>query len=243
MTRRSIFTLTALIACAAAASAQDTGAARTIVVTGEALIMVPPDEVVVTLGIETFNSSLQKAQELSTAAGKKVLDAVRALGVSESSIKTDDLTVWIQYVNGDHPSRGIEGYTLRRMYVVTLKDAQKVAALVNAALMNGANLLYGIDYRTTELRKYRDAARIAAVRAAREKATALTAELGCRIGKPQNISEVSLGYYGYRGNLPTQNAMSSVEGNAVSDDQDVGVVPVGQIGIRATVQVIFDIVT
>jgi uncharacterized protein YggE len=243
MSRKSLAIVLAFIASAAAAFTQAAEAARVITVTGEALIMVVPDEAVVSLGVETFNASLQKGQELNTAAGKRVLAAVKALGVEDAFIKTQDLSVEIQYVSNDHPSRGIEGYTLRRMYVVTLKDVRRAAAVVNAALMSGANIVSGIDYRTTELRKHRDAARVAAVRAAREKATALTAELGCKIGKPWTVSEANLGYYGWGRERMTQNAMISVEGNETSEDLDVGSIPAGQIGIRATVQVVFDIVT
>ncbi len=232
-----------VLAGAAAASAEGIDIQRTISVSGEALVMVAPDEAVVTLGVETFNASLQKGLELNNAAGKKVLDSVRAAGVEEKWIKTQDLSVTVQYVNSDHPSRGIEGYTLRRLYTVTLKDVGKAAAVINTALLSGANLMYGIDYRTTELRKHRDAARAAAVRAAREKAEALLGVLGCKAGKPVTVTEGGFGYYGYGRNVMTQNAMLSVEGEAVSGDLDMDTVPAGQIGIRANVSVVFDIVT
>jgi len=206
--------------------------------------MAVPDEAVVTLGVETFNAQLQKGQELNNAAGKRVLDAIKALGVDEKHIKTQDLSVSLTYVNSGHPSRGIEGYSLSRMYVITLKDVSRAAAVVNAALLNGANIVSGIDYRTTELRKHRDAARVAAIRAAKEKAVALTAELGCRIGKPLTISEANLSYYGSSyGRGMTQNVMSYVDGNEATGDLAADTVPAGQIGIRATVHVVFDIVT
>jgi uncharacterized protein YggE len=240
--KKMAFIVSMLISCAAAVFAQAADTDRTISISGEALIMVVPDEAVVTLGVETFNASLQKGQELNTAAGKRVLDSIKALGVDEKFIKTQDLSVSLQYANNAHPSRGIEGYTLRRMYVVTLKDVSRAAAVVNTALLNGANIVSGIDYRTTELRKHRDAARVAAVRAAREKATALLAELGCRIGQPRTVSEANLGYYGYGRGFQTQNVMTTMEGSEVSGDLTVDTVPAGQIGIRATVQIVFDIV-
>jgi uncharacterized protein YggE len=247
MTRKSFAVLSLLLACSAAASAQTVEYPRTITVTGEALIMVVPDEAVIGVGVETFNASLQKGLELNTAASKRVLDAVKKLGVEDAFIKTDDLSVDVQYVDGNHPARGIEGYTLRRMYTVTLKDVHKASELVNAALLNGANIVTGIDYRTTELRKHRDAARAAAIKAAQEKATALLAVLKCGVGKPRTVSEASVGYYGYGynsyGNAQTQNAMSYAEGGGSSGDLDVDTVPAGQIGVRATVEIVFDITT
>ncbi len=244
MKRTSGLIISMLVACAAAVFAQEAGVVRTISVSGEALIMAVPDEAVVTLGVETFNAQLQKGLEQNNAAGRRILDAIKALGVDEKLIRTQDLSVSVQYVSSEHPSRGIEGYTLVKMYVVTLKDVTRAASVVNAALLAGANIISGIDYRTTELRKHRDAARVAAIRAAKEKAAALTAELGCKIGKPVTISESSPSYYGSSfGRGLTQNVMSYVEGNEAAGDLSVDAIPAGQIGIRATVHVVFDIVT
>ena len=241
--RKWLFIFVILSACASLASAETADVERTISVTGEALVFVTPDEAVVTLGIETFNPSLAKGQDLSAAAGKQVLDAIKALGVADKSIQTSDLTVTIQYADSNHLSRGIEGYTLRRIFTITLKDPSKIAALINAALQSGANILSGVAYNTTELRKYRDTARINAIRAAKEKATALTAELGCKVGKPRTISEGFLGYFNMASTPQvTQNITSSMGGNGLSPEDEAQTVPVGQIGIRASVQVVFDIV-
>ncbi|MGO9309437.1 MAG: SIMPL domain-containing protein [Spirochaetia bacterium] len=241
--RKWFFVLVFLSACAALASAETADVERTISVTGEALVFVTPDEAVVTLGIETFNPSLARGQDLSAAAGKQVLDAIKALGVADKSIQTSDLTITIQYADSNHLSRGVEGYALRRIFTITLKDPSRIAAVVNAALQSGANILSGVAYNTTDLRKYRDTARINAIRAAKEKAAALTAELGCKVGKPRTISEGFLGYFGMASAAQmTQNTSSYAGGSGSSPEDEAQTVPVGQIGIRASVQVVFDIV-
>src|SRR5439155_27153369 len=48
----------------------------------------------------------------------------------------------------------------------------------------------GIDYQSTELRKYRDQARDEATKAAKEKAVALAQALGNQVGKTHSIEEV-----------------------------------------------------
>jgi uncharacterized protein YggE len=78
--------------------------------------------------------------------------------------------VSVDYVEGNHPSRGIEGYRCRRSYCATLKDLKLIDKLVDAVLKNGANQFSGIEFRTSELRKHRDQARRMAIKAAKEKA-------------------------------------------------------------------------
>src|SRR5260370_27188660 len=54
----------------------------------------------------------------------------------------------------------------------------------------GANHIGGVEYQSSELRKYTDEAGDAAAKAAREKADALAKALGNQIGKTYSIEEV-----------------------------------------------------
>lgn len=213
---------------------------RVISTSGEAIVYVVPDEVIVTLGIETFNPNLAEAKASNDASSKLLLAAIGTVGVEEKHIQTDTLQIEIRY-RSSHPSEGIEGYFARRTYSVTLKDVKKLEALVDAALTNGANQLMGIQYRTTELRKHRDEARKLAIRAAKEKAVALASELECKVGPPRTINEGSAGYYGWgRGNynVMAQNTVQFEPGNAGAGGETT---PMGQMGVHASVSVTFDL--
>jgi uncharacterized protein YggE len=240
MVNRALFTV--LLALATPAFAQPVEQPRTIPTSGEAVIYVVPDEVVVTVGVETFNAALDASKGANDAASKRLLGAIKALGVEDQHVQTDTLQVEIRY-RSSHPSEGIEGYVSQRTYAVRLKDAKKLEALVDAALKNGANQLMGVQYRSSELRKHRDQARKLAVKAAKEKAAALGEELGVKIGAPRTISE---GYGGYSGgwnrmgnyNL-AQNSMQVVGGGGEESGETT---PMGQIAINASVSVVFDLV-
>jgi uncharacterized protein YggE len=100
----------------------------------------------------------------------------------------------------------------------------------------------GIEFRTTELRKHRDAAREQATRAAKEKAVALAKELGVKVGKPQTIAEQTAGgFWNWSGsawqnaNAMMQNSIQQAAGGESAD----GNLAVGQISITATVSVTF----
>ncbi len=219
---------------------------RLINVSGESVVYVVPDQAVVSFGIETFNENLDKAKAANDEAGTRLVKAIKAIGVEPRKIQTDTLQIAIEYPSG-HAWEGIRGYFARRAYSVTLKDIKQFDALIDTGLKNGANQLMGFEFRTTELRKYRDQARAAAIKAAREKANDLAGGLQCAVGKPRTINEGSVSYYGgYNrwGMQFQQMAQNSVQfapggGGAADEPEDL---PLGQIGVRAQVSVTFDLV-
>jgi hypothetical protein len=220
---------------------------RTISTSGEAVVYVVPDEAIVSFGVETFDADLDKAVSANAAACAKLVKAIKEMGIEEKHVATDTLSVNIRYQNYDHPTRGVEGYVAMRSYAVTLKDLKQLEKLVQAGLHNGANLLQGVDLRTTELRKHRDAARQMAVRAAKEKAALLAKELDTTIGKPRSIAETGFSYWGYSnrgynayGNAQMQAQVSAPGGGDVAGEGGEAM-PLGQVGVRATVSVTFDL--
>src|SRR5688572_12389159 len=87
---------------------------RTISTNGEAIVFVVPDEVVVNLGVETFNADLDKSKAENDERSARLLHAIKALGIEEKHIQTDTLNLEIQYRDRGHATQGIEGYFARR---------------------------------------------------------------------------------------------------------------------------------
>ncbi len=216
---------------------------RIISTTGESVVYVAPDQVIVNFGVETSHADLDKATTTNDDASTRLVKAIKALPVEEKYIQTDNMEVELRYKSGDRIQ--IEGYIVRRAYSITLKDPKNFEKLITTALKNGANRLNGFEFRTTELRKYRDQARSMAIKAAKEKAAALVADLGVKLGSPHTISEGG-GYWGYSGgrwsslNMQTQNSVQSAP--AANEGGGDETMPLGQIGVRATVNVTFDLV-
>jgi uncharacterized protein YggE len=228
---------------------------RSISVAGEAVVYVVPDEAIVRFGIETYDPALHAATDANDAARGRLLKALRSAGIEERNIQADHEGVEIIYPSGSSsPPGAIAGYRVRRAYAVTLKTVSRLDELLRLVLTNGVNHVDGYELRTTELRKYRDDVRKKAVRAAREKAQALAGELGCAVGLPTTIGE---GYYGWLGTYgysgygawgrwgggqggQTQNVSYSVSGSSGGGDEPTGT-PVGQIGVKAQVSVVFEI--
>jgi hypothetical protein len=227
-----------------AAPAVQEPASRQVSVTGEAEVRVVPDEVVLTLGIETHDNQLAVARTHNDTIVKRVLAVAGEFGIPPEHVKTDYIGIEPRYASGCYELCDPIGYVVHKSVVITLRDLAKFEDLLTAVLNSGVNYVQGIEFRTTELRKYRDEARALAVRAAEEKAAALAGELDQKAGKPQNIQEQESSWWsgygawwGWRwGNAMSQNTVQEYQGAPLG--QDASVAP-GQISVRARVTVSF----
>ena len=236
--RTSILALTLLL------SAGPALAQGTISVSGEALLYVVPDEVIIGLGIETFDPILARAKTQNDTETARLLAALQRQQIEHRHIQTDTMQVEMHYRTG-HPSEGIEGYYVRRAFTVTLKDPTIVERTVASALGSGANHITGLEFRTTELRRFRDEARKKAMAAAREKAQLLAGEAGVRIGRATSINE---GYYGsthgsrwWGWNGGGANYIQNAVQGSSAPGADGSTIPLGQIGVSATVSIAFSL--
>ncbi len=222
-------------------------AARPITTTGEAEIQVAPDEVILILGVETWDKNIQIAKKQNDERVKRITALTQEFGIEPRDVQTDQINIEPRYRNGTYTDSDFIGYFVRKTVVITLKDVSKFEDVFTGALTAGATHVHGIQFRTTELRKYRDQARALAIQAAREKARALAGELGHKIGEPQSIQENSTGWWssysawwgGRWSGAMSQNVVQNVSsGSAFSEE---GTFAPGQISITARVTVTFDL--
>jgi uncharacterized protein YggE len=233
----------ATAAAQTAPPSQERAAPRLITTTGEAEVLVVPDEVILTLGVETSGKELSLAKRQNDEIVAKVLAAAQARGVAAKDLQTDHISVEPRY-RDSYEQRDFIGYFVRKTIVVTLKDIAAFEDLLSDVLDAGASNVHGIQFRTTELRKHRDEARASAVRAAREKAVALAGELGQEVGQPHDIREDQSEWWswyntwwGGRASAMTQNVVQ--EGSSVPQGMEGTLAP-GQISVTARVTVSFE---
>jgi uncharacterized protein YggE len=217
---------------------------HTISVSGSAEVKAIPNEVIISMSVETHDMSLDKAREDNDSKVTSILAMARKFGVEEKFIQTDYLHVEPRYdertdANGNTTDRRFLGYYMTKNISITLRDISKFERLIAEALKLGTNYIHSTSFETTELRKYRDQARLNAIKAAKEKATALAGELGQKIGKPITISEGSIQpYYGsFNGNFVGNNVRES----DAKDIDDNGSIAPGEIKIGAEVRVTFEL--
>jgi len=163
--------------------------AQNISVTGDASIMVMPDRVNLSLGVESRHQSLVAAKAENDAGVRKVIDAARALGIAPADIQTDYMQVSMRYDNNAETI--VNHYIVTKDVQILLRDVNQFEELLSRVLLAGANHIYDVDFSTSELRKHRDAARALAMKAAQEKANDLAAAAGLKV--VQNIGSSSDG--------------------------------------------------
>jgi uncharacterized protein YggE len=214
-----------------------------ISVTGEAEVRVAPDQVILTLGVETSDLMLGIAKSKNDDIVQKVLALAQKSGVASKDIQTDFLNIEPRY-DDSYLKHTFVAYFVRKTISITLRDLSQFESLLSGALEAGVNYVHGVDFRTSDLRKYRDQARSLAIQAAQEKAQAMAKDLGRSVGAATKVTEDrnwwSSGYSAWWGgawNSASQNVVQNA-GNAPSVE---GPLAPGMISVTADVTVEFEL--
>ena len=233
---------------------------RLINVSGSAEVKVAPDEVDLSVGVETRHESLEQAKRQNDERIFKALEFLKGNGVKNNDVQTDYISIEPVYdpTAGIDPRTGLPivgydqhkalvepaYYLVRKSIGIRLIDISKFDMILSGLVSNGVNRVQRTEFRSSELRKHKDKARAMAVQAAKDKAAAMAAELGVKVGKPQNITVNDWsGWSGWSpqagwggGAVPYQNSSQNVGSVAGENGPTVAV---GQISISATVSVSF----
>lgn len=217
-----------------------------ISVGGDAVVNVTPDRIVIGLGIETSDPEISAAKQKNDEIVKKTIAAIKGFDIPDGDVQTEHSSLQPCW-NPDYPRVPTKTYIARSSLVVTVNDPAKAEELVASALQAGVNFIHGIDYQTTELKKYREQARDLALKAAKEKADKMAAALGQTVGDPIQIGEgysgspgcYSSNWWGWdRGS--SRRVLSQISVQEPAGRSDVpDTIALGQIAIRASVYVTF----
>lgn len=241
--QRSFLLLTIVLLFSICTLAQNAPDRPLITVSGQAEVNVTPDLAVFTLRVVTLDKDLGKAKAANDESVKKTLALAKSYGIAPADMQTNYISVDTQYSNDENDKKPpiFLGYEVTKKIVLTLRDMNRIESLLADVVKAGVNRVDDIDFRTTQIRKYKDQARAMAIKAAREKAVALTGEIGQNIGKAFTITEEGVGNYGSSAssnNYISQNRSTSVGGD-YSDSE--GTIAIGQISITARVVVSFEL--
>ncbi|MFK7768341.1 MAG: SIMPL domain-containing protein [Mariniblastus sp.] len=259
-TLRSQLLIIGLILLVQANSKADESKTPTITVTGKAEVRVAPDEAVLTFTIESRETELDAAVKDNDEKIKSVTEFLKGSKVEPKNIRTRVIS--IRPIFEDNAKYGYQsklpfqtaqtnvplakpvdpakkksplkpiGYTASRQLSVTITNLDSFEDVYRGLIERGVNNVGGIEFRTSELRKYRDEARLKAVRAAREKATAMAGELGATLAAVQTITEDN-------GNRYSNFSMQNVSVPSISRGSSS--IASGTIEITASVRIVFEL--
>jgi uncharacterized protein YggE len=220
--------------------------ARSIQVSGTAVVNVSPDRTLIQLGVQSNGKTPREVQARNAVTISKVIKAVKSLGVEAKDISTDRYI--IQPIYEPYDSLSIDGYRIYNIISITMRAVEKTSDAIAVAFQAGANQVVNVEFYTSELRKYRDQAREMAMKTASEKASALAKVAGTETHCVLNINENSRSYFngwnwwygGNNQNVWTQNvSQNAVPTGSEPQSSDDTPVSMGQISIRAEVSATF----
>ena len=238
--RRCLSAVLVGLCLASVAIAQERREPPLITVTGESEVLVVPDEVVFDLTVQTLNRDLRLAKAQTDERLKKTMELTRKYKIAPADVQTDYIKLEPRYRSNDE-TRTLVGYSVRKDIVFTLRDAAQAEELLSDVIESGVTRINSINFRSSQLRKHRDQARALAMKAAQEKATALAAEIGQKIGKAYSIEEEgarSSGRFNVSGTSGSQNSFVIADSDGASRLSE-GTLALGQIRVSASVTVRF----
>ena len=223
-----------LLSMSGAALADDT-----ITVNGTATVQLEPDMVMIMLGVEAVDPEVLDAQKTVNEAMAKVIEALTGeeLAIAEEDIATSEYRIDERYeYNYEVGKSEMIGYAATAMLSICVRELDKAGAVIDAAMMAGANRLSGVEFMSSNQTDARDQALTIAVQDGIRKAKVIAAAAG--IGLPAIPSEIieqsSYSYAASNSIVMYDMAAATAEGSATT-------LQAGMLSLNATVQITYEI--
>jgi uncharacterized protein YggE len=176
---------TALTAAAAPAA----GGTR-ITVTGTGNVSGVPNQLSLSMGVQTSAGSVATALRQANGAARSVAAVLRRSGVAAPDIQTSGLSIYPNYSN----SSGVpSGYQVSEQLTVTLRRLSTAGSQISAAARAGGNAttIDGVSLNLSDTSTLLASARAKAVADAKAKAAAYAHALGRPLGPVISMSEAA----------------------------------------------------
>ncbi|HUZ02959.1 MAG TPA: SIMPL domain-containing protein [Thermomicrobiaceae bacterium] len=182
---------------------------RSITVQGTGQVAIAPDTAQVELGVQEQNADLATAQQAVNQKLTAVLAALKGAGIPANQIRTTNYSI---NVDRKDPTTPPTGYQVISTVQVTVQPVDKVGSIIDTAVAQGANVVYGIQFVLQNQDAAVKQARDLAMQDAHNRATQL-AQLGnVSLGQPLTISEGA-------GTTPIRTDVSAAAGSVATPIQ------------------------
>ena len=162
-----------------------------IAVSGEGKIKVKPDQVVVNFGVENTGKDAQEVKKLNDEKIENVLKFIKKFGIPASDFQTTNVSLNRNY---DYDKKKYN-FQASQSITITLKNISKYDELMMGLVDNGINNISNVEFKSTEIEKYKSDARKLAIKDAKKKAEDFVSVLGQKVGKALLITDNSPNYY------------------------------------------------
>jgi uncharacterized protein YggE len=171
-----------------AGAAESAAADSSVTVSGSATADAVPDTASTSFGVTTQAATASAALAQNSAEAARVIAAVKAAGVAAKDIRTQAVSL---QPRTSETGEAILGYTASNSIAVTVRELERLGAVIDAAVAAGANTVDGPSLTRGDTDALYRAALKSAIADARTKAEALAEAAKRSLGAVQSIAEGS----------------------------------------------------
>ena len=229
------FFLAVLISCISLAVYSDPNDnAAALNVRGEAVLMVAPDQVTLSIGVISEAKKADAALSENSEKMRGAIALLESLGFSDEDYQTQRFSIRPKWSNRSDKKREIVGYTVNNTLRLTTTRLDDIGDIIAAVTGAGVNQIQSIQFGLKNPRQYREQAISAASNNAKADATALAKANGLRL---RSIRDIHL-----------DNATASIsqvpkalvmESRVMADSAPP--IDAGDIAVRASVSIVYNI--
>lgn len=171
-------------------------------VTGEGRSSIKPDKATVRLGVVADGPTADAAKNKMNEVINKVTAEIKALGIQDKDIKTENISVYEDYNNRPvmaekigatqpvpDPNSKATSYRANTTLVINASQIDLANKIIDVGTKNGVNQLGGVQFDNTDKAAAENDARVKAVADAKAKAEIAAKTAGFKLGKIINYSE------------------------------------------------------
>ena len=212
-------------------------------VTGEGTVTLEPDLVLLNIGVETTGESVSEARDEAATAMDAVVAALRARDVEDRDIQTQFFNISPEYefqevidLRRRTTQRVLVGYRVSNSATIKIRDLNGVGSIIDEVATAGGDAIRidGISFTVEDPQLFQSQLREAAVTDALTKAQQFASLTGVSVGRLVFISESG-------GRAPAPKAFQETVMFAAASSAPDTAISGGELELRMTVQVVFDI--
>ena len=171
-----------------------------IIVTGSSSIELKPDMATISLGVESYATTVSVARDNASISINEMLDVMEKVGIDDEDIQTTAFNIYPQYeyieVREDGRVRGVQelvGFTVSNMLLVTVKNLDDIGEIIDKLTDAGGNdvRFNSINFGIQDPVPYQSQLRKLAVEDGITKASQLAEYSGVKLGSITMINDYS----------------------------------------------------
>ena len=191
--RISLIAVLAIALAAVAIPSANAAATRYITVSAQGVVKVVPDAVRINATATSVAATSKEALAATAKTATAVRAALKAAKIDTKDIATQSISVYPEYKYTNDGGSTLTGYRASQSFTITVRAADTAGALVDALVAAGGDNLQinGATPFVLDSTKSLEAARAAAVKSAKAKASSYAKLMGVKLGKVNYLVENS----------------------------------------------------